>query len=319
MIETSRMIHLGLIGLGQWGKNYIHAIHSVPGVRLEYIAANSKKPTLPVPDVPYTSDWRELVHSEKVDAVIIATPPHLHAEMARECLISGKPALIEKPLTLDLASAQEILALAKKHKVTLLVNHIHLFNPAWQTFKSAVRKAGRIKRIESTAGRWGPFRPDVPVLWDWGPHDIAMCIDLLMEAPESVHARRMEKRDTPDGLGETLSLQLKFPSNVNATITVSNLYPTKQRKFVAHTKTGNVTYEDTTRSRVFFAPGETLLSSHGTIDYPCPDEPPLNNAVSVFVACARNHIHDLFNLEQAVAVIACLEKADRRLRQGSTV
>jgi predicted dehydrogenase len=311
------MIRLGLIGLGQWGKNYIHTIHSVPGVRLERIAANSERPVPPVPDVPYTSDWRELVHSENVDAVIIATPPHLHAEMARECLISGKPALIEKPLTLDLASAQETLALAKECKVTLLVNHIHLFNGAWQTFKSAVREAGCIERIESTAGRWGPFRPDVPVLWDWGPHDIAMCIDLLMTTPESVHARRMEKRDTPEGFGETLSLQLQFPSNVNATITVSNLYPTKRRKFTAHTKTGNVTYEDTIRSRVVFTPKEEHLSNHGAVDYPCPDEPPLNRAVSSLADAARKSSHDLSNLEQAVTVIACLEKADQQLRQAA--
>lgn len=315
MISTSRVIRLGLIGLGQWGRNYIHTIHSVPGVRLERIAANSERPKLPVPDVPYTSDWRELVHSENVDAVIIATPPHLHAEMARECLISGKPALIEKPLTLDLASAQETLALARKHKVTLLVNHIHLFNAAWPIFKSAVRQAGDIHRIETTAGRWGPFRSDVSVLWDWGPHDIAMCLDLLQASPISIHVQQKESRDTPDGHGETLTLELLFPSDISASITVSNLFRDGQRKFTASTDTGDVAYENTGRSNVFFTP--TRASVVKPVVYPCPDEPPLNRAVSSLADAVRQSSHNLSSLEQAVTVIACLEKADQQLRQSA--
>lgn len=309
------MIRLGLIGLGQWGRNYIHTIHSVPGVRLERIAANSERPMPPVPDVPYTSDWRELVHSENVDAVIIATPPHLHAEMARECLISGKPALIEKPLTLDLASAQETLALAKECKVTLLVNHIHLFNAAWDIFKSAVRQAGNVHRIETIAGRWGPFRPNVSVLWDWGPHDIAMCLDLLQASPKTILARQKESRDTRDGHGETLTLELLFPSEIHASITVSNLYRDGQRKFTASTDTGEVTYENTRRSNVFFTPARP--GAVEPIVYPCPDEPPLNRAVSSLADAARKSSHDLSNLEQAVTVIACLEKSGQQLRQAA--
>ena len=315
MTTSSRVIRLGLIGLGQWGRNYIHTIHSVPGVRLEKIAANSATPKLPLPDVPYTSDWRELVHSENVDAVIIATPPHLHAEMARECMICGKSALIEKPLTLDLASAQETLNLAKKHKVTLLVNHIHLFNAAWDIFKSAVHQAGNVRRIETVAGRWGPFRPDVPVLWDWGPHDIAMCLDLLQTSPTSIHVQKKESRDTPDGHGETLTLELLFPSDVSTSITVSNLYRNKHRKFTASTDTGDVTYENTGRSNVFFTPARS-----GTVKpviYSCPDEPPLNRAISSLADAVRKSSHDLSNLEQAVTVIACLEKADQQLHQAA--
>lgn len=308
------MIRLGLIGLGQWGKNYIHTIHSVPDVRLERIAARSERPKLPVPDVPYTSDWRELVHSENIDAVIIATPPHLHAEMARECLISGKPALIEKPLTLDLASAQETLALARKYKVTLLVNHIHLFNAAWHIFKSAVRQAGDVHHIETIAGRWGPFRPGVSVLWDWGPHDIAMCLDLLQASPKSIHVQQMESWDTPDGHGETLTLELPFPPNISASITVSNLFRDRQRKFTASTDAGDITYENTGRSNVFFTP---TRSDVGTpVVYPCPDEPPLNRAVSSLADAARRSSYNLSNLEQAVTVIACLEKANQQLRQA---
>jgi len=310
------VIRLGLIGLGQWGRNYIHTIRSVPGVRLERIAAYSERPKPPVPGVPYSSDWRELVHSANVDAVIIATPPHLHAEMARECLISGKPALIEKPLTLDLASAQETLALARKCKVTLLVNHIHLFNAAWHIFKSAVRQAGEVHRIETIAGRWGPFRPDVSVLWDWGPHDIAMCLDLLKASPKSIHVQQKDSQDTPDGHGETLTLELLFPSDISTSITVSNLYRDGQRKFTASTDTGDVTYENTERSNVFFTPAR--LGGVKSVVYPCPDEPPLNRAVSSLADAARNSSHNLSNLEQAVTVIACLEEADQQLRQSET-
>lgn len=315
MTLTPRVIRLGLIGLGQWGRNYIHTIHAVPGTRLEYIAANSERPVPAVPDVPYTSDWRELVRSEKVDAVIIATPPHLHAEMARECLLSGKPALIEKPLTLDLASAQDTLDLARKCKVTLLVNHIHLFNAAWDIFKSAARQAGNIHRIETIAGRWGPFRADVSVLWDWGPHDIAMCLDLLQTVPKSIHIQKRESRDTPDGHGETLTLELLFPSDVSASITVSNLLQNGQRKFTASTDTGEVTYENTGRSNVCFTP--TRSGTIKPVTYPCPDEPPLNRAVSRLADAVRKRSHDFSNLEQAVSVIACLEKADQQVRQGT--
>ena len=140
---------IGLLGVGHQGKRYIETF---------------KRLTMEL-------DWTSNVPRFDADAIIIATPAETHYELAKEAINSGKHVLIEKPMVMDRAEAEELYALAVKQNITGFVNHVHLYSPAWREMKS---KVDEIVSIVSVSG--GPCKTDPR--WDWGSHDVAMRLDL---------------------------------------------------------------------------------------------------------------------------------------------
>ena len=102
---------------------------------------------------------------------------------------------------------------------------------------------GAIRTISAHAGAWGPFRDDVSVLWDWAPHDVAMCLDLVGRMPNRIEAKSQERRVLPDGLGETVSMSMEFEGDVRADIMISNMLDNKERIFSVTFEGGTLEYD----------------------------------------------------------------------------
>ena len=147
-----------------------------------------------------------------LDGIIIATPPALHAEMTRAAVACGTPVLVEKPLTLDEGEARALDSFVRDAGGLVIVDHVHLFHPAWRALKERLAGLGPVRSMRTVSGGPGPDRDDATVLWDWGSHDVAMCLDLMGALPEHARARRLEKRRH----GEAVSLRLDFPGGVRA-------------------------------------------------------------------------------------------------------
>lgn len=175
---TVRSIRLALVGAGPWGQKLIAALARLPGVELRAVASrNPATRSLVAKDCAVTADWRALARDSAIEGVAIATPPALHAEMALVFLAAGKAVFVEKPLALDPASAEAVLVRAKQAGVVAMTNHVHLFHPAYVELKRQLPAFGPIHGIRTRGGRRGPFRTEVPVLWDWGPHDVAFAAE----------------------------------------------------------------------------------------------------------------------------------------------
>lgn len=305
-------IRLGLIGAGPWGRNYIRAIGDLEGVVLARLAdADRHVHQLAGPGCAVTTDWREVAGAGDLDGVIVATPPAMHGEMARRAVEAGLAVLVEKPLTLDLAEAESLLALAEDRGGRVMVAHIHLFSPAWAALKDEAERRRPVRAIESAAGRWGPFRADVGVLWDWGAHDVAMCLDLVGHPPINVDAQRVERRRTPEGDGEVLELSLDFGSGTVALITLGNILPRKIRYFAATFDSAILTYDDTISEKLSRRiPPEVVAEP-----VPVADAAPLSRAVGAFTEGISAGGPDLGGLRLGVGVVEvlsrCAEALDR--------
>jgi predicted dehydrogenase len=213
---------LGLIGAGRWGKAYIRTIASLQMASLAAVASTNPETKSLVPaGCLVTPDWRALIALPSIDAVIVATPPALHHEMAIAALEAGKPVLVEKPFTCDPAQAEAIAALAQGKGLAVMVEHTHLFAPAFRALSAHIQALGGVRTIRGRANADGPIRPDVPVLWDWGAHDVAMCIDLL-GPPQRQSARRLERR-AGIAHAERLTIALEWLNGVTADIECSNI------------------------------------------------------------------------------------------------
>jgi predicted dehydrogenase len=251
-----------------------------------------------------SGDWRNVATAADLDGVIIATPPARHAEMTRVAIDAGLAVLVEKPLALSASDARCLLALARERNAWVLVDHTHLFHPAFERLAKLAAECGRVRRIRAEAGNRGPFREDVPVLWDWGAHDVAMCLSLVPGEPRSVSSRFLERRTSAEGQGETLELTLELANGAPAELRLSNLFGEKRRWFEVTCDQAVLRYDPLSPSPlVVIRSGEPIESSAPT------GALPLTRAVLAFVAGIRSEARDFASLSLGVDVVSTLERA----------
>ncbi len=238
-------LRLGLIGAGRWGRVYIRTIERLDGFSLVRLASsNPESQALVHKDCHISEDWQDITAADDLDGVIIAAPPAFHAEMTLAAIATSNPVLVEKPLTLDFAEAEALLHSAEQQRAIVHVDHTHLYHPAFRALKTVGKALGPVQAIDGLAGGWGPFRKDSSILWDRGSHDVAMCIDILGQEPDSASARINEIQFTEDGLGEAISASLTFASGAQANLEFSNLLREKKRIFTVQHEEETLIYND---------------------------------------------------------------------------
>ena len=251
-------VRVGLIGAGRWGQVHIRTLADLAErCRLTHLCTSDpQRAKLVSHPVTALTDWRRLIDSD-CDAVIIATPPSTHADMVEACVEAGKPCLVEKPLCLDVATAERLHRRVAASGVPVLVNHTHLFSSHYRSLKRAVREAGEpIRLLVSEGMSLGPFRTHTSALWDWCPHDLSLCLDLIGEVPQRVDALGGPRG--PGDAPEQVSVRLDFPGGSSAWIHAGRLSPQKRRSFSVFTDHGLYVWDDVA--------SEPLTVS--TIDFP---------------------------------------------------
>lgn len=249
-----------------------------------------------------------MIAGEPLDGLIVSTPPATHAEIAVAAIEAGIPVMIEKPLALSLAESQQILECARRNGGRVLVDHIHLFHPAWRELKRRAGSLGVIKSLRGNYGDHGPFRADTPALWDWGPHPVALCLDLMGTRPREVSARRVRKAEDANGLGEQFVLTLVFDGGASAAIEIGNLSAAKRRSFEAEFQSCTLMMDAAAKEPLIMravSGEETAINVSSDL--------PLNVAVDEFLNMIEAVESDLAGLELAVDVVETLDRCERAL------
>jgi predicted dehydrogenase len=236
-----KSLNIGLVGAGPWGRNYISTISKLSGINLTRLASSNPDSANKVgPECVISEKWQDVVNSKGLDGIVIASPPTTHAEIAIAAINNGLAVLLEKPMTLSVRDSEKLLSIAQDKEAIVMVNHIHLYSSAWEAIRREAQELGAIQTITSIAGKWGPFPTKTPVLWEWGSHDVAMCINLMGRVPDKVFLKRIESNRG----GETLNLVLDF-GDANARLNIGNLYREPKRLFTISFNRGELTYDDT--------------------------------------------------------------------------
>ena len=296
-------LDLGLIGAGRWGRVYVRTLGNLDGVRLARVASSNSE-TAGLVDCPVTPDWREVAEDSSLDGVIVATPPALHAEMTRAAVAQGLPVLVEKPLTMDEGEARALQSFVRDAGGLVIVNHVHLFHPAYGALKERLAGLGPIRSIRTASGGPGPNRDDATVLWDWGSHDVAMCLDLMGAVPENTRARRREKRQH----GEAVSLRFDFPGGVRADVEISNIMEQKTRRLFVRTDRGTLIYDGK-------GPSPLVLRRDGEdeVAIEVAATPALDCAIRAFADAVRVRSRDGASLRLGVDTVTVLARCQRHL------
>jgi len=162
------MINVGLIGAGNWGKNYIKTLLNI-GINLSWVYSRTNKIDVPE-NTKFTHDYKEILNDKNVDYVIIATPTNTHYEIVKEALIANKHVLVEKPFTDNPDKALELIKYKKENKV-LMIGHLFLYHPRIIKLKQLFKNdyIGEIKSIHSKILKNYKYSN---ALWELASHEI---------------------------------------------------------------------------------------------------------------------------------------------------
>jgi len=230
--HTKGIVRVGVIGYGYWGPNIVRNFHAQERSRVVAVCDKSVKSLQRArqahPDVPVTQDCVELLEATDIDVACIVTPVWTHYELAKAALENGKHVFVEKPFTCTTAQAEELIELAERKHLKIMVDHTFLFTGAVRRIRQFIDDGtlGDLYYYDSTRVNLGLFQHDVNVIWDLAPHDLSIMDYLIKEKPEAVVATGERHLN---GVADVAFLTLYYPNNMIGHINVNWLSPVKVR------------------------------------------------------------------------------------------
>jgi predicted dehydrogenase len=285
------------------------------------------------PEVKGEKDYGHMLNGVGIDAVAIATSVKLHFPMAKASLLAGKHTLIEKPMAASSAQCAELVELARKQGVVLMVGHTFLYSPAVRKIKEIVDRGelGDVRYICARRLNLGLFQKDINVAWDLAPHDISIILHLLGEQPYSVNCRG-SAHVTP-GIEDVTSMSLSFHKDRSAIIHSSWLDPRKVREMTIVGSKRMVVYDDVAQQekiRIFDARVErpphydTFAEFHYAYHYGdtyapyLKQEEPLKTECQHFLDCIQHGKEPLTSGEKGLELVRILEVSSESLKLGGS-
>jgi predicted dehydrogenase len=196
------------------------------------------------PKAQVTDDPERIFTDPAVDAVVIAVESPLHYAMIKNALDHGKHVYVEKPLTLSVADAQDVVSLARDKNLKLMTGHLLEYHPAVNYIKGMMQKGtvGTPLYLYFHRLNLGIVRKDENVWWSLAPHDISVACYLFEAEPVSVSANGQSYLQK--GIEDVVFATLKFADGRMAHIHVSWLDPHKIRKVTLVASEKMVVFDD---------------------------------------------------------------------------
>jgi predicted dehydrogenase len=332
-------INVGVVGCGYWGPNLIRNFRSLADCNLKVMCDLNAERLAHLgslyPEVAREQSFERLVGDASLQAVAIATSVRSHFPMAKQCLLAGKHVLIEKPMASSTAECEELIALAHRQGLVLMVGHTFLYSEPVRKIKEIVdnHDIGELRYISARRLNLGLFQKDINVAWDLAPHDISIILHIMQELPESVNCRG--GAHITHGIEDVTCMSLQFSKERSAIIHSSWHDPRKVREMTIVGSKRMIVYDDIASPekikihdvRVERPPHyDTFAAFHyayhyGDIYSPyIKQDEPLKTECQHFLACIRDGHIPLTSGWNGLEVVKILEASSVSLRnQGASV
>ena len=325
------VLRVGVIGYGYWGPNIVRNFQGHEKADVVAVCDKNPKSLARVrrahPEVPVTSDLMEVLTSTQVDVVAVVTPVWTHFELAKLALENGKHVFVEKPFTSTTAQAEQLIELAERKNLKIMVDHTFLFTGAVKRIKQFVDDGtlGGLYYYDSTRVNLGLFQHDCNVIWDLAPHDLSIMDHLIMAKPEAIVATGANHLN---GHADVAFLTIYYPNNLIAHINVNWLSPVKVRTTLLGGEKKMLVWNDLEADEkiklydrgVQMMSGEAVyqqLVSYRTGDMWSPNIEQieaLKVEASYFIDCIRNNKRPFNDGEAGLRIVRMLEAADESLK-----
>lgn len=227
-----KAIRMGVIGYGYWGTNILRNLQSLSGACVELLCdindESLRRAAQAYPKLRLTKDSADVLFSPRIDAVAIITPVWTHFDLAKAALKNGKHVFVEKPFTANSIQAEELITLAERSGLTLMVDHTFLFSAAVRKIRQLIYSGtlGALYYYDSMRINLGLFQHDVNVIWDLAPHDLSIMDFVVRSQPMAVSATGQSHIGE---LEDVAFITIYFPDKMIAHINVNWLSPVKVR------------------------------------------------------------------------------------------
>jgi predicted dehydrogenase len=334
--EGKNVVRIGVIGYGYWGPNIVRNFHGQDQSRVVAVCDKSPKSLKRVrqahPGMAVTENCMDLLTATDIDAIAVVTPVWTHYELAKTALENGKHVFVEKPFTYTTAQAEELIELADRKNLKIMVDHTFLFTGAVRRIKGLLEDGtvGDLYYYDSTRVNLGLFQHDVNVIWDLAPHDLSIMNYLIKDKPEAVVATGEQHLN---GVADIAFLTIYYPNKLIGHLNVNWLSPVKIRTTLIGGEKKMLVWNDLEADEklkvydkgVEMKSGEELyqtLVSYRTGDMWAPkveQVEALKIEAAYFVDCILNNKKPFNDGNAGLQVVKLLEAADKSMEQKGKI
>ncbi|SNT57537.1 Predicted dehydrogenase [Asanoa hainanensis] len=322
-------LRAGLIGLGMMGRHHARILSQLPGVQLVAAADSSGDPHHAAANIPVVANVEQLL-AHRLDYCVVAVPTADHAQIGFALAAAGIPALIEKPLAPDLATARALAVAFDAAGLIAAVGHTERYNPALRALRARLADGALGTLYQISTRRQGPYPPrvrDVGVVFDLATHDLDVTTWVTGMPLVSLAARTVARSGR---IAEDLVVILGELSDGTVTSHLVNwLSPLKERVttatgangcLAADTVHGDLTFYANGSAKTEWAAAEVFRGvTEGDITrYAIPKREPLLGEHEAFRDAILGKDAPIVTLWQAAATIAAAEAVLTSATTGGT-
>ena len=311
-----------VVGAGYWGKNHIRTLKRLNALKgIVELDDNILKNFLnKYPGVQGYSSIEDALLGD-YDGFIIATPAKTHFEIAKIIIKAQKHLLIEKPMTLSIEEARELVVLSEINKVNVMVGHVLLFHPAVKKIKEMIEndEIGDLQYLYSNRLNLGKVRTEENVFWSLAPHDIAIFQYLTGSIPKNINA--IGSTFLQKGIPDSTLTQLEYENGVRGHIFVSWLHPFKEHRLVVIGSEAMISFEDSLEDKPLKLYSKKIDLKSGIPEkvdgpvkmIPFENKMPLDIELEYFINHLSNVKPKISNIEHGYEVVKTLVDASKQI------
>ena len=319
--------NVALVGCGYWGKNLCRNFHAFGALSFVVDATENGQTTARsiAPDAQITDSLDDVLRNDQVRGVALATPAETHAELAIQAMQAGKDVFVEKPMALTLEDAEKMKKVAEETGRILMVGHLLEYHPAVLKLVEMIASGelGKINYIYSNRLNFGKVRTEENALWSFAPHDVAVILRLMGQAPVEVSA--CGGSYLTNGVADTTMSNISFLNDARAHIFVSWLHPFKEQRLVVVGDKKMATFNDVAP----FGEKLQLYPQNVEFDGPIPilkkedakfvehaNTEPLREECKHFLECIQSRNQPLTNAQSGIDVLKVLHASQQSIEQN---
>jgi len=329
-------MRIGIVGYGYWGPQIVRNFHALDGCEVAVVcdknAAALRRAKHTYPGMEVSSDVNGILSAPNLDAIAVVTPVWTHFELAKAALENGKHVFVEKPFTSTAAQAEDLIELAEKKNLKIMVDHTFLFTGAVKKIRQLIDEGalGKLFYYDSTRVNLGLFQHDVNVIWDLAPHDLSIMDYLIKDKVEAIVATGERHLN---GLEDVAYITVYFANNIIAHINVNWLSPVKVRTTLIGGEKRMVVWNDLEADEKvkIYDKGVQITSQEGVYDllvsYRSGDmwaprveqTEALKAECGYFLDCIKNNTTPFNDGRAGLTVVKMLEAANESIRERGRI
>ena len=318
---------VALVGCGYWGKNLCRNFHALGALSVVVDATENGQKTARTisSDAQIIDSLGEVLQDDQVQGVALATPAETHPDLAIQVMEAGKDVFVEKPMALTLKDAEKMKEVAEETSRILMVGHLLEYHPAVLKLREMVDsgRLGKINYIYSNRLNFGKVRTEENALWSFAPHDVAVILRLMGNAPVEVSSTGGSY--LTHGIADTTLSSLRFDDESRAHIFVSWLHPFKEQRLVVVGNKKMAIFNDVNPfgeklqlypQNVEFEGATPLLKKENAEFVEHADAEPLLEECNHFLNCIQFRKQPITDAQSGIEVLNVLQACHQSIKQN---